>query len=82
MKLEFISKQEDVKELCFADIKLDQLFISNTNELCQKINNRSYNIICNSEGELSSRRCGIGVSPEEWKIKRIFDNITGIKITE
>lgn len=86
MKLEFTSKREVVKKLYFKDVNYNQLFLTQSGHLCQKIDYDHYNVICNSDGGLCAsgpHNAALGGRPSSlWEIDRIFNNITGIKITK
>ena len=58
-------------ELTFKDVKVNEFFLDNWGQVCQKHNDTSYNSLCDVDGKNFSDRCN-DVHPTE-SIHKILD---------
>lgn len=64
------------KILTFEDVKVNQFFVTEYGELCQKIDSMSYSLIAQSDGTLYADHCSNSYG---FIIKRILPKVVKIE---
>lgn len=75
--IQFFPKEEYAKTPVFEDVDEDQFFVNSEGQLCQKVDNDTYNIVADSDGEPFANHIKNVDTDEE--IKRICPSVNKIE---